>query len=135
MKICTKCKLNKTESEFKSRGGAKAGLVARCRVCDRQYDREYYLKHKEREDRKGKEHQKKNREDNQRKKLEYLKTHPCVDCGTPDVRVLDFDHLADKKQTVARMVGGSRNTWKKIMAEITKCEVRCANCHRIKHYK
>ncbi len=42
--------------------------------------------------------------------------------------VLEFDHLRDK----AFAIGASlpyRN-WEAILAEIAKCDVVCANCHR-----
>ncbi|KKL20663.1 hypothetical protein LCGC14_2453200 [marine sediment metagenome] len=55
----------------------------------------------------------------------------CVDCGYDGhTAALDFDHVRGEKiKDVSRMVTGSRE---KLMAEIAKCEVRCANCHRIK---
>ncbi len=64
--------------------------------------------------------------------IEYLREHPCVDCGESDLVVLDFDHLpgADKHFDVARAVTGSTRAWGTIKAEIDKCEVVCANCHR-----
>ena len=53
----------------------------------------------------------------------------CVDCRLLDLCVLDFDHQREKTLSVTRMaqreVGLERLT-----AEIRKCEVRCANCHR-----
>lgn len=57
----------------------------------------------------------------------------CVDCGYRDhPEALDFDHLPGftKLYRVATMSGGS--TKAKIDAEIAKCEVVCANCHRIR---
>ena len=61
--------------------------------------------------------------------LEYLRTHPCVDCGEPDPIVLQFDHTGDDKSAgIARMVTEAR-AWGKILLEIAKCEVVCADCH------
>jgi hypothetical protein len=60
----------------------------------------------------------------------YLETHPCVDCGYADIRALEFDHVKGKTFTI-----GQRGTLSptKVLAEIEKCEVRCCNCHRIRH--
>lgn len=62
---------------------------------------------------------------------QYLGSHPCVDCGYSDVRALEFDHTQGCKSFTI----GKRITlqWDKLLAEISKCEVRCANCHRIRH--
>src|SRR5579883_2901903 len=58
--------------------------------------------------------------------------HPCVDCGKTDIRVLDLDHVREVKQaSIMRMIGIGC-AWRTIEAEIAKCEVRCANCHRIR---
>ncbi len=55
----------------------------------------------------------------------------CKDCGNKDWRVLDFDHIRDKKYGICNMVRLQMKK-EKILEEIKKCEVRCANCHRIK---
>ncbi len=62
---------------------------------------------------------------------EHFRGHPCVDCGESDVRVLEFDHLvgSDKRNDVAALVAGC-GRWSDVVAEIEKCVVRCANCHR-----
>lgn len=66
---------------------------------------------------------------------QYLQTHPCVDCGEKDPVVLDFDHKnPDEKVDSISHLRHGRATWEDIWAEIQKCEVRCANCHRKKHY-
>lgn len=64
--------------------------------------------------------------------LDYLRSKRCVDCGNNDIRVLEFDHKEglDKIDNVGNML--YRNCWKTILKEIDKCEIRCANCHRIK---
>ena len=64
--------------------------------------------------------------------IEYLRTHPCVDCGEADLVVLELDHLPEfeKKFEVSRAVGSSTRSWNSISSGIEKCEVVCANCHR-----
>lgn len=64
---------------------------------------------------------------------EYKATHPCVDCGNTDPRVLDFDHRnrAEKLYSISFMLVRCFSI-EMLKAEIAKCDVRCANCHRIK---
>ncbi len=61
----------------------------------------------------------------------YKMMSGCVDCGyRGDPRALQFDHVRGVKLgTVSSMLTCS---WKRIVAEIEKCEIRCANCHMIK---
>jgi hypothetical protein len=76
---------------------------------------------------------KKLKDDKAEKVFHYLTEHPCVDCGESDPVVLEFDHKATevKRLAVAQMVE-RRYAWEAIAAEIAKCDVRCANCHRRK---
>ena len=59
----------------------------------------------------------------------YLAEHPCMDCGERDERVLDFDHVGEKRELVSALVARGA-PWPRIVEEIAQCEVRCANCHR-----
>jgi|SRR5579872_1741911 len=56
----------------------------------------------------------------------------CFDCGYDDnPRALEFDHIGprgDKRHCISTMVTGG---WGALLAELEKCEVRCANCHSI----
>lgn len=55
----------------------------------------------------------------------------CADCGYRDnPAALEFDHVENNKESnVSRLLGA---TWIRVQAEIDKCEVVCANCHRIR---
>lgn len=53
----------------------------------------------------------------------------CADCGTLDRDVLEFDHRADKRDNVVTLACGEYSL-AVLEAEIAKCDVRCANCHR-----
>jgi hypothetical protein len=58
---------------------------------------------------------------------------PCADCGQrfPPV-VMDFDHRdgETKSGTISTKIGIWG--WARILAEIAKCDIICANCHRIR---
>ena len=58
--------------------------------------------------------------------------HGCVDCGYNEHAIaLQFDHIADnKKDSVSNLIR-SDYSWKTILEEIKKCEVRCSNCHAV----
>jgi hypothetical protein len=69
-----------------------------------------------------------------REEIRKLKsTTPCADCEeTYPHYVMDFDHVRGKKeQNVSAMM---RKPTKKIWDEIAKCELVCANCHRVRTY-
>jgi hypothetical protein len=85
---------------------------------------------------KRKEYYKKDTREKHRKNIKIIHAEKlkrgCVCCGYKDSPyALDFDHLDpnSKIDGVSRL--SSRNT-KKIEEEISKCQVLCANCHRIK---
>lgn len=62
---------------------------------------------------------------------DWLESHPCVDCGEADPVVLDFDHVRGEKAGIISRMARQSNL-AVVMAEVAKCEVRCANCHRRK---
>ena len=61
---------------------------------------------------------------------EYLASNPCVDCGEPDSIVLEFDHIVGEKDGNISDMIHKGFSMARIQKEISKCEVRCANCHR-----
>lgn len=66
-----------------------------------------------------------------RKKLAALKSKiGCRVCRENDHRCLQFHHInpLTKTNTISRMYAGTWS-WTKILQEIEKCEVLCANCH------
>lgn len=66
--------------------------------------------------------------------LEYLKAHPCVDCGETNPVVLEFDHVRGKKEFNIGKASSKNIGMRRLQEEIAKCDVRCANCHRKKTY-
>ena len=59
----------------------------------------------------------------------------CVDCGLRDPIVLEFDHVrGEKVDSISAMIMAPASI-ATLKAEVAKCVVRCANCHRIKTSK
>lgn len=60
---------------------------------------------------------------------ELKESAPCADCRLYfPAYVMDFDHLpgTDKVNDISQMARGGRE---RLLAEIPKCEIVCANCH------
>ena len=129
MKVCCTCHERKPLSEFNKRRASPDGLQARCRECSRVWyelnRKQHIINARRRTD--GV------REANRQRLVAYFREHPCVDCGETDIRVLEFDHRPHcvKVENIARLLADGC-AWATIAAEIKKCDVRCANCHRIK---
>ena len=58
-----------------------------------------------------------------------LSSSSCYDCGIEDVLVLEFDHLCEKEANISELLTGGSGL-ERLRAEIAKCSIRCANCHR-----
>ena len=59
---------------------------------------------------------------------------PCKDCGRSyPYYVMDFDHLHSKIDLIGKFVSSINKS--ALLRELKKCEVVCANCHRIRSYK
>lgn len=104
----------------------------------RAYWREWYKKNKHREDYKAYDYATKKRIRKERRDwfFELKKTLSCERCSISDYRVLDFHHIdAKEKDLEVSNLVGQRAAKEKILAEISKCRVLCANCHRIEHWE
>lgn len=63
----------------------------------------------------------------------YKMSKGCTDCGCRrDPAVLEFDHLPqfEKAFNIGTSVG--THSMEELVAETLKCEVVCANCHRMR---
>src|SRR6266496_1078194 len=66
-----------------------------------------------------------------RKLLENLKQGPCMDCGVQYPHyVMDFDHVRGVKVSGLAELAGKSRAPKVMLAEVAKCDLVCANCHR-----
>ena len=67
--------------------------------------------------------------------LDQLRSVPCADCGGVFAQcAMDFDHRdpSSKVRSVTRMINGSIE---KMLAEAAKCDIVCANCHRLRTFQ
>lgn len=67
--------------------------------------------------------------------LNGLKNHPCADCGQSfPPYVMDFDHvIGEKVINISQLRSVCSPAL--LLSEIKKCEIVCANCHRIRTHK
>src|SRR5688572_15234192 len=129
VRTCTRCGETKPLCQFPPRRRSEPQKLQEwCRGCFSEANKRNYWKDPELVRARTARNSARRREESQRRVIEYLMTHPCVDCGERDILCLQFDHLTDKKFDVSFMIS-TGVSWHRISAEIAKCEVRCANCH------
>lgn len=95
-------------------------LLAICKPCRRQRNRSYYITR---------------RIDIKEWLFDYLSENPCIDCGESDPMRLEFDHRGAKRFDIGKSLVGKSKNLTDIQTEVAKCEVRCANCHKVKTHK
>ena len=64
---------------------------------------------------------------------QYKESRGCTDCGVhyPAV-VLDLDHLPGTEKLCNPSQLVHKGSWSLVHSELAKCEVVCANCHRLR---
>ena len=131
-KKCSKCGISYDEGEFNWKiKGVKRSY--HCKHCSRAYVKKHYDLNQKYYSDKARKRDLVIRHEYQKYVANYLLYHPCVDCGESNVLVLEFDHI-DHDTKISEIGTMARNglSFQKIINEIDKCQVRCANCHRIK---
>jgi hypothetical protein len=131
MKWCSQCKTFLSFDSFAASVArrAKGGL---CKLCRREYSKAYYRRNRALLNQNRLRRQRQYRARNRKRLTGYLASHPCRDCGEADTRVLEFDHVTGNKGGNVSNLVREGWAWQRIVSEIAKCEVRCANCHRRK---
>ena len=121
MRICNKCGKNEVRSSESYK----------CASCHNEYQKAYHKKHPE-----SMRASAKRRTAQIRRLIKESKDLPCSDCGIryPSY-VMDFDHVRGVKIMGIANTPSQRYSIDKILQEIAKCDVVCANCHRIRTHE
>ena len=129
VKMCSKCKTEKEIGLFPWKSKAKGVRAAWCKECHKAYAKESYKKNTGYYIEKAKKNKPRAVAKNKQFVMDYLRLHPCVDCGETDIEVLEFDHIEMIGSSARRVSSFMSHSTETLMSEIEKCEVRCSNCH------
>ncbi len=128
MKVCSKCLKDKNDDEMSRHN--------RCLMCAAEYRRLYLQSHPTQRTANIVNSARiyLNRRRDRHAFIQSLKIDPCKDCGIAyHPYVMDFDHIGtDKVCQISNMTGFSEAN---ILAEIAKCDLVCANCHRMRTFR
>jgi len=127
-KWCSRCEQALPVEAFSANRRRRDGLQTYCKSCKATVDRSWY-------ERRGHTQRERNKSyiaRNAQHVWDYLLAHPCVDCGEADPVVLEFDHVRGKKVNALSNMVQRQFSLAKLDAEIAKCEIRCADCHKRK---
>jgi hypothetical protein len=130
-KTCTKCKLEQPIEGFSYQSKKTGKRSGQCKSCMSELIKSHYEKNK-----------KSYLENNTKRRLlvtsEIIKlkeASPCMDCKRHyPYYVMDFDHRdpSTKIDGIARLIRS--DSLQAVLREVTKCDLVCANCHRVRTY-
>lgn len=150
--VCRKCLAERPETDFLGRRF--------CRHCRTEQVRQWRQQHSARSKASGAAWRKRNSEklkkygkaryaanrqrhlalvnsNLERKRNQFLRlksTLACKKCGESHPACIEFHHRdAAKKEFNISQAWRIGYSWERILAEIVKCDVLCANCHRKEH--
>lgn len=143
-KTCTKCKKEFDLENFYKSKDCKYGRISTCKPCYREHnklwrqngaqkrinERSAELRKLEKNKKQAQERSQRYISDHREYIYQYLLGKYCIDCGTGDIRILEFDHVFGKKLFGIAMTHGRKKS--SVDEEIEKCVIRCSNCHCIK---
>lgn len=111
--VCTKCRQNKKPSSYYVNVNRPNGKQAECKDCQKDTNKKHAFEKKQR-------------------MVEY-KGGKCARCnGVFHPFVYDFHHI--DPSTKEKSLNSMRYlSWDRIKEELDKCEILCANCHRLTH--
>lgn len=133
-KRCVKCRRRRKIDDFHKKGEGKRHSV--CRFCKSNYNIDYYSENKERHAA-GRKDSKRLRKQERLGCVKQAKDKPCADCGERYPHfVMDFDHRDPSTKVFTIGAQKSRSmSLDKLLEEIAKCDVVCANCHRYRTHQ
>jgi len=134
-KVCSKCYAFKSASDFHKDKGTPTGLAYYCKECANSSAREHHKKRASDPSwsQKRRDKLRESARLSKLKAIEYL-GNGCFDCGRVyPAYVYDIHHLDGntKLDNPSRLLRGD---WEVAKAELDKCVLLCANCHRERHH-
>jgi len=128
-KRCAMCECVLPRERFNKRPNGRC--VAYCKACQSVYSRNHYVKDPEPYKKRRLESNRRYLIRNRSYAIEYLRHHPCVDCGESDPLVLEFDHVQpEQKELNVSDIIRCAYSLDRVKREIDRCVVRCIHCHR-----
>ena len=100
----------------------------------KKYRNEWYERNKDTERDKAKERQSIRRQEFKKWFNSYKRGLKCEKCGFNHPAALDFHHSNPEEKEFNISTLKHIGSKEKLIKEIEKCVVLCANCHRIHHY-
>lgn len=134
-KKCSRCHNRLPVEQFAWSNQAVNRRQSHCRDCQSKDNSQYRRENKNGIDAHNRNRRFRLRRRNQEYVFIYLCSHPCVDCGENNPLVLDFDHVRGVKLYAVSNLVQTGCKLETLQREIDKCDVRCANCHRIRTAK
>lgn len=130
-KTCSKCNEEKAYDCFYISARSKDGRQTQCKECMKHS----YVKCRTTKKQHYIDVTAKRRQKNRERLQTWKKQQKCEHCGISNHIVLELHHIDPQQKDINISEAVYGWSWKKLLTEIAKCKVLCANCHRIEHHK